>query len=422
MTAPARSVNESERLCQLYELDILDTPPEPQLDQIAELAGAMFQTPIALVSLVDDERQWFKARIGLPATETPRDISFCAHAILSDDVLVIRDALTDARFAASPLVLGPPFIRFYAGAPLKAPAGQKLGTLCVIDQKPREDFADADAAKLRRLADLIETNLTFRFLAQRLMLEMQDRQDLFAGFERERVSYEKRLREKRSILTRAIIELEGPVSALKTVAAALEETDRATRWDASAQPEARIVIDAADALSNALSGLRHATKTLVRPYALDRTPLSLKELIQECVETLGPSATVSGAALKMHLPDHPVTILGDRLKLKQVFFSLLSNSLKYTATGAVIRVTLAAPEFGMARVTIADTGVGITQTELERAFVAFDQAAAIRPGAARATGQGLATAMLIVERHGGLMSLDSKIGKGTTVTVRLACT
>ena len=137
MHIAAKPDNEAARLAALHELLILDTPPEERFDRIAQFAAAEFDVPIVLITLLDTERQWFKARVGTDACETGRDISFCSHAILRDDIMVVDDALDDPRFADNPLVTGAPHIRFYAGAPLALPSGLRLGTLCLIDRRPR---------------------------------------------------------------------------------------------------------------------------------------------------------------------------------------------------------------------------------------------------------------------------------------------
>lgn len=138
MQVPSLPHDEEERLKTLRDMLILDTEPEQRFDVLTQYAGEFFEVPIALVSLVDAERQWFKSRYGLDATETPRDISFCGHAILEREPLVVNNALDDPRFADNPLVTGGPKIRFYAGAPLHMENGKRIGTFCIIDSKPRE--------------------------------------------------------------------------------------------------------------------------------------------------------------------------------------------------------------------------------------------------------------------------------------------
>lgn len=158
MKKPEIPHNEPERLAALCSREVLDTPAEARFDRITRVAQRLFRVQIALVSLVDADRQWFKSRQGLAATETPRDLSFCAHAILAEDILQVPDALEDPRFADNPLVKGAPNIRFYAGAPLHAPGGERVGTLCIIDSRPRKLDA-ADLAALRDLADTVEAEL-----------------------------------------------------------------------------------------------------------------------------------------------------------------------------------------------------------------------------------------------------------------------
>jgi CheY-like chemotaxis protein len=142
--------NEDARLAALKKLKILDTDPEERFDRITRIASESFDVPIALVSLVDRDRQWFKSCIGLSVKETPRDMALCAHAILEDQVLIVPDALFDPRFADNPLVTGEPHVRFYAGCPLKLPDGNRIGTLCLIDSQPRQ----LNARKISLLKDL----------------------------------------------------------------------------------------------------------------------------------------------------------------------------------------------------------------------------------------------------------------------------
>jgi diguanylate cyclase (GGDEF)-like protein len=157
-------VDEEQRLRDLQRHGVLDTAADPHVQRIVELASAVLRMPIALVSLVDRQRQWFLAASGLAARETPREMAFCAHAIEGDAVLMVPDALEDERFRDNPLVLGEPRIRFYAGAPLRSSSGHNLGTLCVIDQRPRH-LSGEQLALLQRLADLVMRELELRRLS-----------------------------------------------------------------------------------------------------------------------------------------------------------------------------------------------------------------------------------------------------------------
>lgn len=159
MKAPGTSIDEAVRLTTLRSLDILDSLGEERFDRLTRMAKHMFRVPIALVSLVDENRQWFKSCVGLDVNETSRDISFCGHAILGDEVFVIRDTLKDDRFADNPLVLDDPHIRFYAGCPIKVANGSRIGTLCIIDREPR-DFSVEDEELLKDLAAMVEQELT----------------------------------------------------------------------------------------------------------------------------------------------------------------------------------------------------------------------------------------------------------------------
>ncbi len=183
--------NEAERLASLHSYAILDTDAEYAFDDIAQVAAALCHMPIALVSLIDEARQWFKCRVGIDVSQTPRDLAFCAYAILGPDVLVVPDARLDARFVDNPLVTSWPHIRFYAGAPLITPDGHALGTLCVIDHQPR-DLSAVQIQALQTLARQIVTQLELRrkigeqaaslAIQERLEREQRDAQTRFEAF------------------------------------------------------------------------------------------------------------------------------------------------------------------------------------------------------------------------------------------------
>lgn len=164
MRAPATPANESHRLDALRSLGILDTPPDPDFDAIVRLAQELFEVPICLISLIDADRQWFKACIGLDVSETPRAVSFCGHAILDEQALVVLDATKDERFADNPLVTGAPEIRFYAGMPIRLPSGYSVGTVCLIDRAPKAAFGERELRRLGLLAELALSAMAVRGL------------------------------------------------------------------------------------------------------------------------------------------------------------------------------------------------------------------------------------------------------------------
>ena len=163
--------NEAKRLAALEEYQILDTGIEQCYDDIATLAAHICKVPITMISLVDRNRQWFKSKVGMTQSETPRDIAFCAHTILEHDPLIVRNATKDRRFAGNPLVKGEPHIRFYAGFPLINPEGLALGTLCAIDRKPHQLSAEQEEAMLvlaRQVIVLLESRRVSKLLADSL--------------------------------------------------------------------------------------------------------------------------------------------------------------------------------------------------------------------------------------------------------------
>jgi diguanylate cyclase (GGDEF)-like protein/PAS domain S-box-containing protein len=183
MQAHAIPADEAERIAELHSLEILDSDPEERFDRLTRLAARLFGAPMALITLVDADRQWFKSTVGLDVRESPRDSSFCAHAINEPDVFVVPDTTADHRFADNPMVTGDPFIRFYAGGPISGPGGHRLGTLCVVDREPRR-FSETDRQILRDLAVMVDNELASRTLADTLRQLRRTEARFEASFER----------------------------------------------------------------------------------------------------------------------------------------------------------------------------------------------------------------------------------------------
>lgn len=155
---PVKPIDEDSRLQALHEIDILDTPINPEFERITRLTKKLMDVPMVAVSLIDSERQWFKSEQGLNVCQTSRDISFCGHAILQDEIFIVNDAAKDERFHDNPLVVGEPFIRFYAGYPIRSPDGYKIGSFCIMDTKPR-NISSEDLEQLKDMAALVEQQL-----------------------------------------------------------------------------------------------------------------------------------------------------------------------------------------------------------------------------------------------------------------------
>jgi sigma-B regulation protein RsbU (phosphoserine phosphatase) len=182
ITAPIPD-NEEERLSDLGLVKILDTPPEERFDRLVQLAAHIFEVPISYVALVDSDRQWFKAKVGITAKQTARDISFCGHAILKDEPLVVLDASRDDRFFDNTLVTGETHFRFYVGQPLRGPHGHNVGTLCIVDTRPR-DINDRQLETLKRISAIAEHELNLIDLIDTQQSLIQTQKELMATHER----------------------------------------------------------------------------------------------------------------------------------------------------------------------------------------------------------------------------------------------
>jgi diguanylate cyclase (GGDEF)-like protein len=238
MISAPKPANEDQRLAALHGFSVLDTLPEEGYDDIALVAAQVCQTPIAVVSLVDAERQWFKARIGLESQETSRDVAFCAHTILEpDSVFTVPDARLDQRFHDNPLVVEDPSIRFYAGAPLVTVEGDALGALCVVDRVPRE-ISSADEAALMALARQVIRLLELR----KAILDLEESAHL-------RAEYELRLEEYQERLERSLAEISersrtDPLTGVRNRTAFIEQLDaEIKRYERYATPVSVVMLD-----------------------------------------------------------------------------------------------------------------------------------------------------------------------------------
>ena len=401
--------DEAERLKALWDYEILDTGAEQVFDDIVALVADICDVPIALVSLVDKERQWFKAKLGLEADETHRDLAFCAHAIHQTEPMVVEDAQEDQRFYDNPLVTGGPHIRFYAGAPIRAESGYALGTLCAIDTRPRA----LDEAQLRLLERLS------RHVAHLLQLRNRYRDSLQLADElaSSRAQVLEMAQHNRRFLANLNHEMRTPLNAIIGFSKRLVE--RAPQYNLPAQFQ-----QAVSAIDTAANHLHHLIGDVLDLSKLDAGKMVLREMefapramLDELLLIHGDRAAEQLTSLHLEVADGvPERLWGDQRKLSQVVMNLLSNALKYTPEGKQVLVRVAYREAGLS-IEVADQGVGIAADDLPRIFTEFEQVGEPLPHRARGTGLGLAIVKRLLMVLEGDITVESTPGTGSSFRV-----
>jgi len=412
---PPRPADESARLQALHALGILDSPPDERFDTLTRLATRLFGVPIAAVSLIDEHRQWFKSCAGLPVRETPREVSFCGHAILGAEILVVEDARLDARFADNPLVLGPPHIRFYAGSPLVGPDGSRLGTLCVIDSRPRRFGAD-DGALLRDLARLAELELGSLALAQERDHTEATLRASEARLKEQEAFLRDAGRQKDEFLATLAHELRNPLAPIRAAAHVIRLR----------QPTDALVVRARDTIERQTTHLARMVDDLLDVARITQghmllqcRPESVVSLVADAVDAVRPAIDAAHHVLEVHLPPESLQVNADATRVAQALLNLLNNAVKFTPDGGRIDVTVR--RVGThAEIAVQDTGIGISAEDRERIFGMFIQDHETLGRRQGGLGIGLALARKVIEMHGGSVTAQSPgHGRGSTFTIAL---
>lgn len=380
--APSSASAELARLHALHGYQVLDTPAEARFDRITLLLARCLNVPIALISLVDAERQWFKSRQGLEAASTPRDVAFCAHAIRGVELFVVEDAREDARFAQNPFVQGAPHVRFYAGAPLITPEGHRLGTLCAIDQKPRT-LSEEQRSLLRELADHVMDVFELRRLAV-LKRDIEETSHALSH------------------------DLRPGLHQMKTFGELI-----------ASEPDNRLTQRSARHLSliGEIAERTRARLDTIREFLRmgeqgELTALPLDTLLPKLLEKHAELLAARKAEVELgSLP----AVLGQPAQIELLFRHLLDNALKYGPLGVRIGVS-GEQRDGRVWLEIRDNGPGIPEPQRGRALRLFQR---LHGGEVPGQGAGLALCRKIVELAGGTLLLETASGGGTAVRFSL---
>jgi signal transduction histidine kinase len=396
MTPDPDGFDEAARLAELHESGLLDTEAEQAYDDIAYLASRICETPIALVSLVDHDRQWFKSKVGLSVSETSRDVAFCAHAIRTPaELFVVADATCDARFADNPLVLGDPNIRFYAGAPLTTANGNALGMLCVIDRVPRQ-LDPAQIASLRALSRMVMAQIELR--AARDQAQAADRAKML-------------------FLANMSHEIRTPLNAILGLSELMSMEAYGPLGDGRYREYAQDINASGDHLLSLINDVLDLARIEADELNLLETTFDLAEAIGAVARMVSVHADSRQLTVDLRLPSDLGAAYADERRIKQVIINLVTNAIKFTPEGGVITVTAARTVRGGLRVEVSDTGCGMSAGDLEIALSAYGQVG--HGAAAGGTGLGLPISKRLVEAHGGTFSLQSTPGLGTTAIIVL---
>jgi len=389
MVAAPTPPNEEERLRTLYSYEILDTMEEQSFDDVCRLAAGLCQTPIALISLLDRSRQWFKARVGLDIRETSRDHSFCAHAILEDErILVVPDARRDARFSDDPLVLTSPHVRFYAGVALEVPDGSRLGTICVIDHVARE-FTAEQREHLRALARQVGVLLELRRAQSRMMRVLQQRERL-ARF--------------------VIHDLNNPLAALILNSEAILRDEHMSE---DTRRELEQICDQLLYVNRLVKNFQDVAVSDVDALPVRRREVRVRDLVERVLHRVRPSALRLGIELTPVVDGELGRVSVDPDLLERILENLIHNALAFAPQGSAVGVELTRRGREQWRLAVRDQGRGVPEEDRAQIFEPH-----VSNGARRARnttrGLGLAFCRMAVEAHGGQIWVEPNLPQGST--------
>ena len=393
---------EAERLAALRNLDILDTEVEAAYDDLVRLAAELTGSPIALISLVDEKRQWFKARYGLEAFETSRDVAFCSHAIHKpDEAFIVEDASKDERFDDNPLVTDDPNIRFYAGIPLKSPREQlPLGTLCIIDPKPHQMAAES-LETLKILARQVE--VLFALREKSIKLEKQNEQLVQAT------------QAKSQFLSAMSHDIRTPLNGIVGVSELLESETSSSEG----REYIGIIQECSHSLLNLVNDILDLSKIESGTIEILREPFSLKHSLEKICSIVRVRAEEKGLNLSLEIDSTIDMVLGDERHLQQILLNIVNNAVKFTEKGFVT-ISASRDQSDQVVFTVRDSGTGISEKDIKRLGQPFTQVGANKNEQQEGSGLGLNIVKSLVAAMDGTFTVTSELGEGSAFSVSFA--
>lgn len=382
---------ESQRLLALQFYNILDTPEEEDFNEIVALASRICEAEISLISLIDESRQWFKAKVGLDSQETHRDLAFCAHAIHEPEIMEIEDTHQDERFFDNPLVVDDPRIRFYAGMPLETRDGYRLGTLCVIDSKPKH-LTDEQRYALRILAKQAMKLMELRIKNQLLEQNIKIRERLL------------------SILAH---DVKGPVSSMGMMAEMLAEDPELPAETGGMLTEMHTVsVRTTQLIDNILGWARN----LSTGEQIEGVTLELSELIKEVHELNSTALSAKNLVLEAKLEIERV--VAEPQMLRFILRNLVGNAIKFSENG---KITVKSKKVSRNRwqLEVCDQGLGMSREQIEKLFNWQVRYTNLGTQKEKGTGLGLLLVREFVRSHYGQLHIKSAPSEGTTIQVEM---
>ncbi|MDX2350305.1 MAG: ATP-binding protein [Porticoccus sp.] len=403
--------NDQDRLKALYRYNILDTEEEQEFDDLAYMASYICQTPIAVITMVDENRQWFKSKIGLDVAETPRDIGFCSHVIHQKDLFIVPDTMEDERFHDNPIVLGAPHVRFYAGSPLITPDGHVIGSLCTIDNKPRE-LTSEQMTSLRSLSRQVISQMELRAHMKNLRQANQqllDNQDLLKEANRHKTYF----------LSNMSHEIRTPLNAILGFSQLL--LFDATKYNLPHHVKTLLgnIEKSSKHLLGVISGVLEISKIEANQIEVSYSEINLNGLVDSVYQMyLIKAKDVNINFSYSYEGKLPKVFTSDKTKLSQILINLVGNAIKFTPDGGKVTLDVNV-ENNHIVFHVTDTGVGIEKSNQRLIFEPFEQVEFSNSRSYEGTGLGLSITKSLVEFLDGRIQVQSQLNEGATFSVSI---